>query len=303
MAENNDEKISRKEFIKKTSAGVLGLSLLCNSVNGEEKKGKAEYRSLGKTCIRVVPVGFAVARTMEPSLVKTAIDRGMNFLDTGRTYSNGRNEEMLGKVVRGIRDRVIIETKISIPFPLRKKFNEVDGAKVIKEHMQKSLEESLKALRTDYIDIMLVHDVRGKELINEEIVMEFLAKAKEQGKIRAHGFSVHTRQVEIIKSANKLNFYDVILAAYNHKGAYKLGGGSIKWDMNKMDNQLRKAAGNGTGIVAMKTCLSGPRSPGKGIPPTYMDAVKWVINHEFIHTTATAMANIRQIDENLGALG
>ncbi|MFC1558888.1 aldo/keto reductase, partial [candidate division KSB1 bacterium] len=166
-----------------------------------------------------------------------------------------------------------------------------------------SLEESLKALRTDYIDIMLVHDVRREELINGEVVMEFLAKAKEQGKIRAHGFSVHTRQVEIIKSANELNFYDVILVAYNHKGTYSRSSGTIKWDMDMMDNELSKAVKNGTGIVAMKTCLCGPCSPREGSPPTYMDAVKWVINHEFIHTTTTAMANIEQIDENLGALG
>ncbi|MCK4966544.1 aldo/keto reductase, partial [bacterium] len=131
MAENKDKKISRKEFIKRTSAGVLGLSLFGNSVNGEEKKGNAEYRTLGKTGIRVVPIGFAVARTMEPSLVKTAIDRGMNFLDTGRTYSNGRNEEMLGKVVEGIRDKVVIESKISIPHPLREKFKDAEGVKKI----------------------------------------------------------------------------------------------------------------------------------------------------------------------------
>ena len=51
---------------------------------------------------------------MEPSLLKAALDRGINFIDTGRSYYNGQNEVMVGKVIKGIREKVIIQSKVRV---------------------------------------------------------------------------------------------------------------------------------------------------------------------------------------------
>ena len=71
--------------------------------------------------------------------------------------------------------------------------------------MQASMDESLKALQTDYIDVMLIHGASTADIVNNEAVMEFFTAAKKKGQIRAFGFSSHTNQIDILKSANKTN--------------------------------------------------------------------------------------------------
>ena len=117
MKKNKKHSMTRKDFLKTSSVGFLSISLL-NSHNLDYPKSKNassanKFRVLGRTGIKVSPIGFGASRTMEPSLVKMALDRGMNFLDTGRSYFNGRNLEMLGNTLKGIRKDVIIQSKYS----------------------------------------------------------------------------------------------------------------------------------------------------------------------------------------------
>jgi predicted aldo/keto reductase-like oxidoreductase len=171
--------------------------------------------------------------------------------------------------------------------------------------MQSSLDDSLKALRTDYIDVWLLHNVSTTELIQNDAVMKFFSKARDQGQIRACGFSSHSNQVTLLKAANKSNFYDVIMVPYNHLGSYKhsSGGGSGSWNQEELETGLTLAANAGTGVVGMKTCSGGPYA-FKGEPEeTYTSALKWVLNKSFVHTTAVAMSNTDQLHENLKVLG
>ena len=84
MEGKRDHLISRKEFIKISVAGLLGIglsekapSLLAKSRKNQVQR-KAEYRTLGRTAIKVTAVGYGASRTLEPSLVKTALDTGIN---------------------------------------------------------------------------------------------------------------------------------------------------------------------------------------------------------------------------------
>lgn len=308
MNEPKNNRISRKEFIRKSSAGILSVGLLgkaslllSNSGKGF-KPASPQTRFLGRTGIKVTIIGFGASRTQEPSLLKSALDTGINFIDTGRSYANGQNEVMVGKVIKNIRKDFIIQSKIRIP--LREKGKElktVEVSKKIKNLMLSSLNASLKALQTDYIDIMLIHGANSVEIINNEAVMEFFRTAKEKAQIRACGFSSHDNQVELLKAANESQFYDVIMVPYNYKGSYihSNTGHFSEYDKDALESEFLKAEKNNIGIIAMKTCSGGPYSPNEKSEPSFKDGLKWILDHSYIHSATVAMGNISEIQENI----
>ena len=297
------KQITRKDFIKKSCKGLTGLFayniLKKGSLNIPNNRGiQSNTCVLGRTGIRVTNIGFGASRTMEPALLLAAIDKGINFIDTGRRYFNGNNEIMVGKAIKGIRKKIILQSKMKI-LP-RQRSHSGKLSDTIKKIMENSLNASLKALQTDYIDIMLIHGASDLNDINNETVMEFLTKAKKKGCIRAVGFSFHN-EIELLKYANETKFYDIIMLPYNHKGSYiHMNSGRYKeWDQSSIEIELKKAHINNVGVVAMKTCSAGPYSSKKEENPSYLEALKWVINHDYIDTMAVAMSNFSQIKENV----
>ncbi len=308
MTEKQDRLMTRKQFIKISSAGLLGVgllgkstALLGKSLNNQIEKNP-ERRMLGRTGIKVTALGYGASHVTEPSLIKRALDLGINFIDTRGDYSRGENEMMLGKVIKGIRQKVIIQSKIRIRTKAKgEALHTSEMRKRLRLKMETSLNQSLKELRTEYIDIMLMHGIKTPDIINHETIKEFLMEAKKTGKIRACGFSSHENQVELVRDANRDNFYDVIMVPYNHKGSYvhSRRGYYNEWDQPSLEKEFKRAEKNGVGIVAMKTCSGGPYSPDGVSLPTYRNALEWVSNHSYISTMAVAMGNFKQIKENI----
>jgi predicted aldo/keto reductase-like oxidoreductase len=306
-----DHFITRKEFLKISAAGLLGVGLLGKAPHLLAKPQKTqtrqipEYRTLGRTGIKVSAVGYGASRTLEPSLVKEALETGINFVDTGRRYFRGQHEVMLGKVIKGIRQKVIIQSKMRIrPAESGAALDTQETRKSLRTMMETSLTQSLHALQTDYIDIMLLHGASTTKVINDDTVMEFFLEAKRKGKIRACGFSSHSNQLEILRDANQSKFYDVFMVPYNHKGSYihSRAGYYSEWNQSALEDELKKAENNGIGIVAMKTCSGGPYSSDGVMKPTFKDALKWILSHSYISTMAVAMANIKEIKEDVQAM-
>ena len=311
MSTHNDNPLSRKEFLRKSSKGLLALTLFGKiplswlPARTAHANPPSAYRTVGRTQLKVAPVGFGASRTMEPALVKSALDSGMNFFDTGRRYYNGQNEVMLGKVVRGIRKEVVIQSKALVFLKGKEElYKTVEGAKKIRNMMDVSLKESLKALQTDYIDIFLLHGASTVALIEHEAVMDFFRAAKEKGQIRACGFSSHDNQVALLKAANKNKFYDVIMVPYNHKGSYihSQGGHYREWDQQALESELQKAEQNKIGIIAMKTCSGGPYATDGKSTTSYTAALKWVLTHSYVSSMAVAMGSVKEINENVQAM-
>ena len=294
---------SSKGLLALTLLGKIPLSLL--PAPTAYAQAAPQRRTLGRTQIKVSPIGFGASRTMEPALVKIALDKGMNFLDTGRIYYNGQNEVMLGKVIRGIRKEVVIQSRALVFLRGKEEiYKSVEGSKKIRTMLDTSLKESLKALQTDYIDIYLIHGANSIAIIEHETVMDFFRVAKEKGQIRACGFSSHDNQVALLKAANSNKFYDVIMIPYNHKGSYihSQGGHYREWDQPALESELKKAEDNKIGIIAMKTCSGGPYSPDGESKPSYKAALKWILNHSYVSSMAVAMGNTKQINENVQAM-
>lgn len=299
--------ISRKEFLKTSSAAFLGIGLFGikpSSGSIKPANSTSSYNVLGRTEIKVSPIGFGASRTMEPTLVQAALDSGINFLDTGRSYYNGQNEIMVGKVIAGKRNNVVIQSKLRVRVQKPEVLTTTEGVKQLTTSMAASLDASLKALQTDYIDIMLIHGASSVEVTYHNAVMEFFESIKKKGIVRAHGFSSHSNQVELMRAANKKPFYDVIMIPYNHKGSYihSRSGNYAEWDQPALEYELDKAIKSNMGLVAMKTCSGGPYAAAGEGEPSFKNALSWILKTNRVHTMAVAMANFGQIEENLKAM-
>ena len=94
-------------------AGSSHRTALWNTFAATDKKPPAlEFRTLGRTGLKVTAVGMGVMNCSDPAVLLRAFDLGVNFYDTADCYMRGRNEEMVGKAFRGKRDRVFIQTKV-----------------------------------------------------------------------------------------------------------------------------------------------------------------------------------------------
>ncbi|MBN1571030.1 MAG: aldo/keto reductase [Acidobacteria bacterium] len=309
MAGYKDPFMSRKEFLKKTSAAVMGMGLAARNPSesnaSESKTAALTPKPLGRTGIRITPIGFGATRTMEPLLMLAVLDAGINLFDTGPSYFGGRNEILVGEIISGRRANVVVQSKLQLDIrgdgksePSSAEISRMTGA------MAKSLEGSLKAMRTDYIDIMLIHNATSPTLSHHEAVREFFTAAKKSGKIRAHGFSAHTNHVEMLAAAMKAKFYDVIMVPYNHKGSYvhSNSGRFSAWDQSALENEMKTAMDSGMGLIAMKTCSGGPCPPQEGGKPDFEHALRWILRRNKVHGLAVAMGNFQQLKEALNAL-
>jgi hypothetical protein len=296
--------ITRKEFLAKTLTGVAALGLIKENIVDLNGSG-VQYRKIGNTGITVSPLCFGAPRTNDESLIKYAVEKGINFIDTGRAYGNGNNEKLVGRAVSGKRKDLIIQTKIRLEISeLPSKGKGKKGAEEIRNSLMSKFDDCLKSLNSDYFDILLYHDALNENLLFHNETMRFFDDMKKSGKIKAHGFSTHNDRMNLLTRNNKEGFYDVNMIPFNHKGAFthSVSGSYSEWDQQKLISILTEAGEKGKGIIAMKTCSGGPYSPATDKKPDFTEAVKWVLNHKFISSAAIAMANFEQVDQHLPLL-
>jgi aryl-alcohol dehydrogenase-like predicted oxidoreductase len=156
-----------------------------------------KYRILGRTGLRVSAVGLGTmvhAGHFGPmddreslSAIQTAMDLGVNFIDTSDASGAGYSETLLGQALRGKRDRIILATKGGnvMVGPDRGKRN------FTPDYISRVLDESLKRLQTDYVDLYQLHNPTV-DVIERGEVWEVLERAKQAGKIRHYGVSINT---------------------------------------------------------------------------------------------------------------
>ena len=159
-----------------------------------------EYRQLGHSGLRVsaltlgtmtfgdagpgAPIG-GVATDQARVLVDQALEAGVNLIDTADIYSHGRSEEIVGEILEGRRDDVLIATKAR--FPLGAGPND---AGLSRHYLLRACEASLRRLRTDYIDLYQVHERDGLTPVEE--ILDALDTLVHDGKVRYIGCSNHS---------------------------------------------------------------------------------------------------------------
>lgn len=141
-------------------------------------------------------------------LLHAAVDDGINFFDTARSY--GHSENIMGEAFKALRERVIISTKCT--HLIKEGEGSLPQANHLKKRIEDSLQDSLQALQTSYIDVFMLHNATMEILSNEEVASAFL-KVKKTGIARAIGVSTYLP--EETKLALDTGVWDVIQLPFN----------------------------------------------------------------------------------------
>jgi aryl-alcohol dehydrogenase-like predicted oxidoreductase len=181
-----------------------------------------EYRLLGRTNLKVSAIAIGTWQLSGPlllnghhdgypeigqdravNLIRACEDLGINLIDSAEIYGAGEGEKRVGEAIRGRRDRWILSTK----FGIRCGENNKRVVSANPDTITSSLEDSLRRLQTDYVDIYLYHTDPALELIDEG--REVLETLKQEGKLRFYGIS--TNNEAVLKQLIQKNAVDVAM--------------------------------------------------------------------------------------------
>jgi len=277
----SSDNMGRRKFLKAVSSVILGAAAsplwkAGSSLATSAKTSSLEYRTLGKTGLKVTAVSMGVMNCSDPAVVLRAFDLGINFYDTADCYMGGRNEEMVGKAFQEKRDKVYLQTKVHAHDEQR---------------MRASVERSLRRLRTDYIDVLVWHGHHSTDEVSDRGLFEFMEKMKKEGKIRFSGFSSHSRMAPLLREAAQCGYHDVALVSYNFTHS------------KDMKESVAMAAKAGVGIVAMKTQAGGyTKEKMEGLNP-HQAALKYILRDPNVAAAVPGVTAIEQIDECAAVMG
>jgi uncharacterized protein len=273
--------LDRRAFLKNSLVGASGalfaVPALAHTVSQqtETPPKKIIRRKLGRTGIVLPIVSMGVMRADNPALVKAALKGGVGHLDTAHGYQHGKNEEMLGELLKDYpRDSFVISTKIP------------PGTQ---DEMRSKIDLSLQRLKMKQVDIVYLHGPDSKSIVLDPDHMAFMKEIKASGKTRFIGVSVHRNEPEVIEAAAGAGIYDVVLTSINFKQDHYA---SVR-------EAIAKAAKAGLGIVAMKTMAGGFLDKERTKPVNCTAALKWVLQDDNITTAIPGVTTFDQLSENL----
>ena len=231
---------------------------------------------LGKSELMVSRVGFGGIPIMRVSYeeaercIGTAIDLGINFIDTAASY--GDSEEKIGRAIKGRREELVVATK-SVP----------DTA----EHMLERIDQSLRRLQIETIDLYQFHLIKDEQTLKKSLeLMPILEKAREQGKIRHIGATIHG--VEWINNVIETEVFETVMIALNFIVCDAAEG--------VVPNALRRD----TGVIAMKP-MAGGCIEDAGLAFKYFIGMKDVVPIVGIETPAQIRQIVKILDEDVPA--
>jgi len=246
-------------------------------------------RRLGRTELHVSDISFGCGQLREAGVARRAIERGVTYFDTSPDYSYHGSEEALGAAIQGHRDEVVIATKFCAANGHLPNDTPVDA-------VIRSVEGSLRRLRTDYVDLIHIHSCDRLDRLFAPNIHEAFDRLKEQGKARFLGVSSHAPNLEAVAGAAiDSGRFDVLMLAY-HFGMWP-----------RYDHILRRAQEADVGVVAMKT-LKGAREARLARLPEELGsypqaAFRWVLANPAVSCLVVSIVDERQIDEYLFASG
>jgi predicted aldo/keto reductase-like oxidoreductase len=252
------------------------------------------YRRLGRTEWQVSDIVMGTGplkREGGDELVRLALSRGVNYVDTAPDYSASGSEEAVGRGIRDFdRSRLFLATKWCTPIghlPPEAPVAQYKGV----------VENSLGRLGTDYVDLVHVHSCDEVERLLSENMHEAFDRLREEGKVRFLGFSSHTPNlVQVASAAIESGRFDVMMLAYHH-GIW-----------SQLDQVIARARREqDMGVVAMKT-LKGARHESLVGFREHADAysqaaLEWTLSNPDVSCAVISMFKPQHIDEYLYASG
>lgn len=250
--------------------------------------------NLGSTGLKVSKLGFGtfdfgvsklkISPEEGGRILVESYKLGVNFWDTSDDY--GSHPHVASALKHVPRKEVVISTKTSAR----------SG-----EEAKESLEDSLKELDTDYVDIFLLHYVKYDWIDDCHQVLKELTAIKKTGIVKAIGLSTHS--VAVTREAAQFEELDVIMTVYckadqglinKFRERIPLEDGSIK----EMYHAIRLAHNNGKGVVAMKVL-------GNSAPPlvrNYQSSIKSIAQLDFVDSMVIGMKSLNEVKNNIEAI-
>ncbi len=293
-----DDAMSRRNFLKEAamaSAVSLSAAQLANGAAAQSSSStpiaitgeQVPKRAMGKTGLQVSIIGlggYHLGSTKDQSeateIVARAIDAGVNFFDNCWEYHDGLSEERLGTALQGKRDQVILMTKVC-----------THGRK--KDIAMQMLEESLRRLRTDHLDVWQIHEViyeNDPDLIfAQNGAAAALLQAKQQGKVRFIGFTGHKNPSIHLKMLSHDFPFDTVQMPLNCFDA-----SFRSFEMHVLPEANRR----GMAVFGMKSMGgSGEMIRKGGVTP--QDALSYAMSLP-VATTISGIESPEVLDQNLG---
>jgi len=280
----------RRDFLK--TAGMMAATVILGgpllaSEGAPPLEPGIPRRKLGRTGEMLSMIGLgghtlALAASEEESIriVREAVDAGINLMDNAWEYHEGRAESLMGKALEGLRDRVFLMTKVC-----------THGKGV--DVAMKMLEESLQRLRTDHLDLWMIHAIEKESEVEAAFapggVVEALELAKKQGKVRFTGFTGH-RDPPLHLAMLKRDYpFDAVLLPVNCFEPDRTGFRSeVVPELNR----------RGIGILGMKS-LGG--TPAKAVTEgkiTAAEAIRFSLSQS-ITSQVLGMSSLQNLHDNI----
>jgi predicted aldo/keto reductase-like oxidoreductase len=262
--------ISRRNFIKAASAVAMGT--LIAPFDGAAKvsgmAGEMPTRPFGKTGVEVPILSFGGSLSLPQLMLDQAYKWGVTYWDTAYSYMGGNSEKRIGKYL------------MNNPQNRKKIFLVTKSHAWTVDDMGKELDQSLERMKTDYVDLFLLHSVSGAgELTDAKKV--WAEKKKKEEKIRLFGFSTHRNMGNCMLGASKLGWIDAIMMSYNFRLMHT----------DEMKKAVDACATAGIGLTAMKT-------QGGGSLKTYSDTEGELIDRLLQKGYTDAQAKLKVVWEN-----
>jgi aryl-alcohol dehydrogenase-like predicted oxidoreductase len=282
--------MNRRDFLKKCAASTAALGVFSRrEFFAEGKKGKYDTkgmptRVLGKTgvAVPIIVIGggsrFCTVKNPEDSaaILNYAIDNGFYYLDTAHDYGYEGviSEERYGLVLKDRRDEVFLATKVQ---------------KRTYDDAMKDIEESLRRLQTDRLDLLQIHNIQMLDDVEKigakDSVLKALHKMKDEKVTRFIGYSGHLSAESMAAMVERYDF-DTMLIALNH---YE----ERKGDFEKQ--AIPAAADRDMGILAMKVIR--PRETVKGVKPE--DLIRYALTLPHVHAAVIGTDSLDVLKKNI----
>jgi aryl-alcohol dehydrogenase-like predicted oxidoreductase len=290
-----------------------------------------EYRTLGRTGLRVSDVGFGAmtiggevfgATDDGESLAALhhALDLGMNFIDTADAYGRGHSEELIAQVLKTRRKEVVLATKGGNQYTLRPLVRNFDP-----DYIAGALEQSLKRLQIDAIDLYQLHNPSAEVMRRGEI-FELLDRLKREGKIRYYGVSLETAADGLV--AIQTGKPDTLQVVYNilHQdpedelfplarkenvgiiARVPLERGLLAGRFTSPDafarGDFRARMFSGEALAPLNAAIGKLGFLVKDdVPNLAQAAMRFVLSHPAVSSVIPGIRTVRQVDDNTAASG
>lgn len=270
------------------------------AIEWRNKQAGMAYAKLGRTNFMVSRCVFAAGGVHDKDdqrLMEMAVERGVNYLDTGRAYRV--SESAISEFVRQHRDKFWVVSKAAhIGWP-DMTIKEGEDAKAARLYTSQ-LDESLRTLKVDTIDCYMIQGVEHDWIVTMDSLYEAFSKARKAGKVRYFGLATHTNVPKVCELAAASGRYDVIMVAANPN--------SLK-ELSPAIKAMRDA---GIGVVSMKTSgpiAQDPKVYDQQYDPVlgglklsaYQRAYVYMLNRGGIDAFNSSTPNRTILEENLAA--